>query len=203
MTIEIRKIEETDKDSLIDICYITGDYFLKTIYPDPYLFSLFWCLYYVWYETNNSFVAVDSEKNKIIGYIFSTLNTHYQEKNFKIVMQSKIRDRIKELKLYSIKTWIVTWFLLNRPTTQKRKKILNKYPAHLHINILPEYQRQGIGWKLMRTLELHLKENNIIGYHLEVSANNNVGINFYKKYDLDLLMKTSRNLIFGRKLLYF
>ena len=94
MAIEIRKVRSKDEEALIDICFITGDAFLKKIFPDKYLFSLFWCLYYVWFDSQNSFVAVDTEINKVIGYIFSTLNTKFQERNFKIAMRKHIWNRM-------------------------------------------------------------------------------------------------------------
>lgn len=200
MSIEIRKIKIEDEGKLIDICFVTGDAFLKKVFPDKYLFSLFWCLYYVWYESENSFVAIDDENNKVIGYIFSTLNTKFQERNFKKTMRKKIWNRINELNIHSLRTKIITFYLLNKPSTIKRNKILKNYPAHLHINILPKYQRQGIGWKLMKTLESHLKEEKILGYHLEVGAHNEVGLNFYQKYNLELLKETNRSKFFGRRL---
>ena len=82
MAIKIRKLTKNDEEAIIDICFATGDPFLKKVFPDPYLFSLFWAKYYVWYETNNSFVAVDSSTSSVIGYILSSLNTEKQMVDF-------------------------------------------------------------------------------------------------------------------------
>ncbi|MGC9779749.1 MAG: GNAT family N-acetyltransferase [Candidatus Heimdallarchaeota archaeon] len=200
MTIKIRKLDKKDEKSLIDICFITGDLFLKEVFPDPYLFSLFWCLYYVWYETNNSFVAFDTKTKKVIGYILSTLDTKKQEEDFKKTTATLIKNRIKEIKIKSLKTRIIAHFIINKPTSKKQRNLLKRYPAHLHINILLEYQRQGIGHRLMQTLESHLINNNVIGYHLEVGAKNNLGINFYKKYGLELVNKNRFTFTFARDL---
>jgi ribosomal protein S18 acetylase RimI-like enzyme len=200
LSIEIRKLEKIDEESLIDICFITGDSFLKKTYPDSYLFSLFWCLYYVWYEEDNCFVAYNTKSKKVIGYIFSTLDTVKQEFNFKQKMTPIIKEKMKELKIRSIRAHLVTHFVINRPQTRKRKRFLKVYPAHLHINILPEYQRQGIGQKLMKSFENNLKEKEVIGFHLEVSANNKLGISFYEKYGLDLASKNRFNWIYTKKL---
>ena len=79
--------------------------------------------------------------------------------------------------------------------------MLEKYPAHLHIDILPEYQRQGIGHRLMKRLEQHLIKNNVPGFHLEVGSKNTLGINFYKKYGLEFISKDQFSTIFAKKLI--
>jgi len=81
--IEIRQIEEQDEKQIIDICYETGGENLKKIFPNPYLFGLLFCLYYVWYEKNNCFVAVDNKTGRVVGYIISSLDTTEQRKKFK------------------------------------------------------------------------------------------------------------------------
>ena len=200
MTITIRKLQKKDEKALIDICYVTGDLFLKKIFPDPYLFGLFWCLYYIWFETKNCFVAVDIEKDKVVGYIFSSLNTLKQEENFKQKIEPLIKNRIKELRMKSVRAHLIAYFIIHKLKSKRRQDFLQKYPAHLHIDILPDYQRQGIGSLLMKTLENHFKKQGIPGYHLEVGRKNRLGISFYKKLQLKLLQKTVFSCIFGRKL---
>jgi ribosomal protein S18 acetylase RimI-like enzyme len=107
---------------------------------------------------------------------------------------------MKELKIKSIRTHIVTHFIINKPQTRKRRRFLKEYPAHLHINILPGYQRQGIGHRLMKSFESNLKEKEVFGFHLEVSKNNKLGISFYEKYGLDLARKNRFNWVYTTKL---
>ena len=200
MAIEIRKVKAEDETALIDICYITGDPKLKQIFPDKQLFGMFWCLYYVWFEPENCFVAVDSETNKVIGYILSTKDTEKQEKHFKSKMTQKIKARRKELHLQTFRSRVYTYFIINKIHTRKRRLLYKNYPAHLHIDILPQYQRKGIGHRLMQTLEKHLESNNVIGYHLEVGVNNKLGISFYQKYGLELYAKNHFDWIYVKKL---
>ncbi len=200
MNVKIQKLEKKDEDELINICFITGDPFLKKTFPNPYLFSLFWCLYYAWYEQNNCFVAYDEQSKEVVGYILGTLNTEEQEKNFKQRIAPLIKQKMKELKIRSILSRIVTYFVINKPLTKKRKRFLMEYPAHLHINILQKYQRQGIGHRLMNTFETNLRNKNISGFHLEVSAKNKLGISFYEKYGLELASKNRFNCIYTKKL---
>jgi ribosomal protein S18 acetylase RimI-like enzyme len=67
------------------------------------------------------------------------------------------------------------------PKIEKREEINIEYPAHLHIDILNEYQRQGIGSRLIQKLENHLKKNQIKGVHLGTSSKNVKAIRFYNK----------------------
>jgi ribosomal protein S18 acetylase RimI-like enzyme len=199
MTIEIRNAKKSDEQSLIDICFITGDPSLKKIFPEPRLFSYFWCLYYLWYELENCFVAEDTETNKVIGYIISTLDSIKQEKNFEEKIGPLVKKRMKEIKLRTIISKIYAHFIIHKSLSKKRRKMLEKYPAHLHINILPEYQRKGIGHRLMKTLEEHLMKNNIPGFHLEVGAKNDLGISFYEKYGLKYISKNHFTIIYTKK----
>jgi hypothetical protein len=52
--------------------------------------------------------------------------------------------------------------------------LLEEYPAHLHVDILPEYQRQGWGRKLMDVLVERLREERVQGMHL-LKAGDNIG----------------------------
>jgi len=201
LTIEIRNVKETDEQAIINICFITGDPSLKRIFPEPRLFSHFWCLYYLWYEPENCFVAEDIEKRKVVGYIISTKDTIKQEKDFEEKIGPLVKKRMKEVGVRTLISKIYAHFIIHRSLSRKRRKMLENYPAHLHINILPEYQRQGIGHRLMGTLEQHLAKNNIPGFHLEVGSKNNLGINFYKKYGLVYISKSHFSIVYAKKLL--
>ena len=52
----------------------------------------------------------------------------------------------------------------------------------------------------MQKLEYHFKEHNVPSFHLEVGTKNKLGINFYKKYNLNLLHKNRLSHFFGRKI---
>lgn len=56
---------------------------------------------------------------------------------------------------------------------------LDSYPAHLHIGILRDYQRQGGGTALLTAFLRALAERGIEGVHLGVSAHNTGAQAFY------------------------
>ena len=56
------------------------------------------------------------------------------------------------------------------------------YRTHLHIDILPEAQRMGLGTKLIDTLCAHLKEKNIKNVSVLTISTDSMGYKFYTKY---------------------
>jgi len=59
---------------------------------------------------------------------------------------------------------------------------LDRYPAHLHIDLLPENQGQGMGRKLMDTLRSALAEHGVPGVHLGMDPANTRARAFYDRY---------------------
>ena len=64
-----------------------------------------------------------------------------------------------------------------------------KYPAHLHIDILPEYQGQKVGTALMSALKEKLVSDNIKGVMLCVGKGNMRAIEFYKKNGFKVIFR--------------
>ncbi len=58
----------------------------------------------------------------------------------------------------------------------KTKPELSAYPAHLHIDLLPETQGQGLGRKAMEVFIDKLKQLNVDALHLEVGKSNSGAI---------------------------
>lgn len=58
---------------------------------------------------------------------------------------------------------------------------LEHYPAHLHIDLLPKYQRRGFGRRLMQQLLRSLDERGVPGLHLTLAAANTAARAFYDR----------------------
>ena len=56
-----------------------------------------------------------------------------------------------------------------------------EYPAHMHIDLLPRLQGQGLGRALIETLADALRERGVPGLHLGVSTENPGAIAFYHR----------------------
>ena len=58
---------------------------------------------------------------------------------------------------------------------------LDEYPAHLHIDLLPDLQGQGLGRMLVRTLTTELRSRGVPGLWLEYGADNVGAGAFYRR----------------------
>jgi ribosomal protein S18 acetylase RimI-like enzyme len=175
--INIRTAELSDEKDLIEICHLTGD---TTV--DPYLLALRWCLDYLWHDTENCFVADDQDSGKVVGYILGTLDTKIQEQRMKDVMMPRIISYWRSLKPKTFSQWLK--YLSLRKLGKPHHPMLIDHPAHLHINVHPDFQRDGLGSRLLAAYEENLINHTIRGYHLGVAGNNQVGISFYRKKGL-------------------
>ncbi len=182
----IRPYKETDREAVHDAClYCDG--------PDNYsdstknfLFATY-CDYYIEKEPFNCFVAAD-ENDKAVGYIICAEDFDKFIKIFREEYFTRIPEEDTSCRYYASMSTV---------TQEKFKK---DYPAHLHIDILHNYHRMGLGGRLMDTLISHLKQKGIRGVVLEVNAKNEKGINFYNKYGFELLAETPDSMTFGMKL---
>jgi GNAT superfamily N-acetyltransferase len=77
---------------------------------------------------------------------------------------------------------------------------LAAYPAHLHIDLLPEIQGRGAGRLLMDTLNAELLRRGVPGVHLGVNAENSGAIAFYRKMGFSVLREEPWGPIMGKAL---
>lgn len=59
--------------------------------------------------------------------------------------------------------------------------LASEFPAHIHMDLLPGLQKQGLGTKLFSLFHQRMKDFNIPGTHIGVSADNPGAMIFYQK----------------------
>ena len=182
----IRPYESKDKEA-VHFVHLNSDGPCKSTKRGINFGFAVYCDYYIEKEPDNCFVAVD-ENDRAIGYIISA-------ENF---------DRFYPVFLSEYRTRIAKWEYKRRKSALKSVESQNKYkedyPAHLHIDILPEYHHQGLGTKLMDTLCEHLREKNVKGVMFTVWHKNYNAIKFYEKYGFELIETKETTLVYGLKL---
>lgn len=77
---------------------------------------------------------------------------------------------------------------------------LKDYPAHLHINLLPPYQRMGLGRELMNALEDKLRQHRCPGVSLCVNRHNPGAMRFYENCGFQVLGHPLGSVAYGKKL---
>lgn len=78
--------------------------------------------------------------------------------------------------------------------------VLREYPAHLHIDLVPEVQGRGLGGELMRTLLDAQERAGVPGIHLEVATANVRAIGFYEHLGFTTLRIDGDTTIMGMRL---
>ena len=175
----IRQYCLSDSQAIEDITYRTGfkgeDLTGRRFFDDKYLFYLIFIYYYTHFEPKNCFIADAINHHQIIGYVCGTTDTEKKELQYKKVIHRKL---LTLLNLSRIQPRLVS-----SVTTD----IILSYPAHLHINILPKYQRSGLGTRLIHHFEEHISQKGVRGVHLQTTNYNRKAVPFYKKLGYHLL----------------
>lgn len=168
----IRKATIKDEKAVIDICNDTKTYDINDT-DDRELFALRWALYYIRYQTDFCYVAEDKEE--VIGYVLCAPDTVDSENEYEEKIIPEIKNMIdKNNPKYEYYTTILK-------TNEIIESYLEKYPAHLHINMTPKCQGKGVGTKLLKAMEENLVAHGIGGIHLGVMEDNSAAIRFYEK----------------------
>ncbi len=187
--IQYRRYQKSDQNDVFTICHKTG-YMgedCSGIFDDVTLFGYMFCYYYIRFEPENCFVAVDSSKDRVVAYIIGTPDAQGYQASF----SKKVIPRII-LRMIFVTLWrynkafkqVLSWN--SRHETKENSLPNEKFKAHLHINVLPGYQRLGIGKKLISLFENRLKEKGISGVYLETSNYNSKALPFYEKNGFSL-----------------
>ncbi len=182
----IRLYEEKDKDAVRHICLATADNPNPSKYESNFLLNTY-CNYYVENEPQNCFVAVD-ENDNAVGYILCAESFDIFYKTF----TKKYATKHLHFKTIYRLASLMSIF------EQKKNKV--DYPAHLHIDLLPEYQQKGIGKQLINTLFKHLESKGVKGVMLSVFVGNKGAINFYQKCGFTKVKTGPTSIVFAKKL---
>lgn len=183
----IRSYEEKDKENVRFVCLNSEGPCKSTKRGINFALAVY-CDCYIENEPENCFVATD-ENGRAIGYVISAQS--FDE--FKKVYTANYFTRIKK------------WEYRRRRSALRaiasQEKYKEEYTAHLHIDILPEYQHMGIGRKLMDALCDNFRKKGVEGVMFTVWHKNYNAIKFYEKYGFKLIETKEKTLVYGMKLI--
>lgn len=182
----IRPYEDRDREDVRFIC-LNSEGPCKLPESKRHFILTTYCDYFIEKEGANCFVAAN-ENDKAVGYVICA-------ENYDKFLPCFLSEYLPRIKKYEVK---LRYASKNSTILQEKHK--NEYPAHLHIDVLPEYQRMGLGHKMVDALCAHLKSKGIKGVMLTVGKDNKVGQGFYKKYGFTLLESNKKDVAFGIKL---
>lgn len=182
MPITIRRALLTDAPALSHICLLTADAGSSAASHHDYgeLPGLVYAVPYVNLPTTWGFVMVDQDReDQVVGYIVGSTDTRafeaYAEEHWWPELAEKYPPS-----------------LAKKPADEKYMNLLrnmSKAPdaciafsgAHLHINLLAEYQRQGWGTKMIGAAVAFMKGEGLKAVWLGLDPRNDGAKLFYKK----------------------
>lgn len=162
----IRPYNEKDKENIRHVCIVTAGCTHKPEDEKKFILKLY-CDYYIEKEPENCFVLADDNDNAV-GYIMCSENFGAYRKNFRPYLKD-----ISEISFFKY-IYALGEIIAHLPAS-------GKCSAHMHIDILPDYQSKGYGSELLSTLRNHLKAKNVNGLMLVVGNDNKNAVRFYKK----------------------
>jgi ribosomal protein S18 acetylase RimI-like enzyme len=182
----IRPFQDKDKDDVRFVC-LNSEGPCDLNEADQHFILTTYCDYYIEREPQNCYVAAD-DTDRAVGYIFCA-------ESFDGFFPVFLRDYASRFSLSQ-----ENYRISASHSADLQQKYKSEYPAHLHIDLLPEYQRMGLGHKLVDTLAEHLRSKGIPGVMLTVGTLNKVGQSFYNKYGFSILEVAPGDIAYGLKL---
>ena len=185
MKFEIRPYLTTDLDAIYDICLQTSDNGGddSKLFQDSKLIGQYYVAPYVVLEPELCFVVTNNDK--VCGYILGCKDSAHFSQRCEKVWFPALR---KQYALPDSSDSSLNALVIKRIHSgiEVRHEYQN-YPAHLHINLLPETQGHGIGRKMTEVFINKLKALDVPALHLEVSKTNSAAISFYNKMGFEVI----------------
>ncbi|HSK22468.1 MAG TPA: GNAT family N-acetyltransferase [Egicoccus sp.] len=198
MTPTLRSGRERDLPGIREVCIRTGaagqdatgsypdDGILPDLYAEPYV------------RLEPDLVRVADEAGRVVGYVLGAADTDafvvaWREQWLPIAARRHPDPSAEPVTPYE---QLVA--LLHRPEAM-RTPWVDRYPAHLHVDLLPEAQGHGVGRALVERFCQAVEARGACGVHLGVAAQNVQAQAFYRRIGFEALATTEGAVWFGRR----
>jgi len=199
----IRPFRPGDEPALVDICLKTADAGADAtgILDDDDLWAEIFVLPYVARHPEFAFV-VETDDGRVVGYTVGAPDSAAFEEWFATEWWPRHavrwpRPHGGQTAADSRQDGILRYAYSRAGGAQP---FGDEYPAHLHIDLLPETQGQGLGRRLIETLEAALREAGVTGLHLVASADNTGAIAFYPRVGFEPIPSPAGTQVFATRL---
>lgn len=199
MGAKIRKYRPGEERVLYDICLLTGDSGVDAsgLYQDPALLGEVYVGPYLRFAPDHALVGVD--EHGVAGYVLGVPDTVAFEEECERAWWPPLRAR------YPLDSFPpqgddarIVRLIHNPPVTSP--DVVERYPAHLHIDLLPRLQGRGDGRRLLTALLDGLAAAGAPGVHLGVGTANQRAIGFYRRMGFTEVRTYTHSLVMARNL---
>ncbi|MEV6260461.1 GNAT family N-acetyltransferase [Streptomyces sp. NPDC051784] len=183
----VRPYRPADREALADICIRTADGGDDSthLYPDPGLMPALFAEPYAHLEPDLVFV-LDDGSGHAVGYVLGTADTRRFVERFRTIWIPRVTDRFPEPDGEPGTLTEAMTALLYRPERMILPQ-LDGHPAHLHIDLLPPWQRRGFGRELMGAFLDALHGKGVPAVHLSMVTSNTPARAFYDRLGFEVI----------------
>lgn len=193
----IRNAQPSDEAAILDICLRTADSGQdgSHLYSDPRLPGFVWAVPYVHFCAEKAFVLV--RDGVVMGYCVAAADTTAYEDWLRAKWWPQLQAELCDFSSRTTEDEKVLSHIRCAPRTPAH--VTDRYPAHLHINLLPDVQKGGHGSTLLLQQLNVLKTSGVEGVHLGVNQHNERVIGFYAKFGFVEFDRTP-SILMGKRL---
>ncbi|CAG9298216.1 GNAT family N-acetyltransferase [Celerinatantimonas diazotrophica] len=184
----IRHAKLTDKPALYQICLQTAKAGEDAtgLYSDQEYPGQLYVVPYLLFEPQFAFVLEMDQQ--VVGYVVATADTAHFEKTLGELWWPQLRTQYASREEIAPLDHKVLGQIRN--PSQASPELLERWPAHLHINLLPQAQSGGWGRKMMTHQLCALKDAGVSGVHLGVNLANEKVCQFYEKVGFETIFRS-------------
>ncbi|HEY0453825.1 GNAT family N-acetyltransferase [Actinophytocola sp.] len=199
MEAKIRAFRADDERTLYDICLRTGasGEDATGMYRDPDLLGAIYVGPYLRLAPTLAFVGVDDEG--VAGYVLGAADTRPFEKACEHEWWPMLRSSYPR-SLFPPESPDGKLVRMIHEPPAADVDVVERYPAHLHIDLLPRLQGRGCGRRLLETLFDALRAAGGKGVHLGVGLANLRAIGFYERMGFTVVRRHTGSLVMARTL---
>ncbi|MGO8955893.1 MAG: GNAT family N-acetyltransferase [Streptosporangiaceae bacterium] len=181
-TAGVRPYQPDDLDDLYGICLLTADNGADAtaLFGDPRLPGELYAAPYAAFEPSLAFVAADDAG--VGGYVVGARDSRSFEQRLEDDWWPALRTRYPEPpRERAEKLSLPEQHALHGIHHPRRTadELSERYPSHLHINLVRRLQGRGLGRQLIAALSTALRDQGSPGVHLLVSRRNQRAAGFY------------------------
>jgi GNAT superfamily N-acetyltransferase len=172
----VRPYRAGDREAVREICWQAAgtDPFTARTYEDRESWVEIYTSYYTDQEPESCFVAVSAaEPERVLGYLLGCVDTRKVQSEFQIALRHNVTRFLWARPGTAGFWWRAGWDALRESLGSGKPAIdLDRYPAHMHCNLLPDARSRGVGFALFEAFHGYLRTRGVPGAHGEAYAAN-------------------------------
>lgn len=197
--VTLRSARPDDLPALYHICLVTGaaGQDASGLHNDGELIGHIYAAPYAVVEQEHALVAED--ELGVAGYLVGTHNTQRFAQLLEQSWWPALRERYADKTLQLTEADRQRLAAIAVPESNPAD-LVARYPAHIHMNLLPRMRGQGVGTALVNKWVAGARNAGVAGIHLGASVSNTGGIAFWTKAGFAPLRTAARTVWFGMEL---